>query len=91
MRTIFAQSLFVYAFFLTIWYVVLYQENKEEVRAYEKVILEYEKIIYERENPPKDFDCVIEREWTYDQWISDKPCPPGTDGPLCHMDESDYQ
>ena len=80
-----------YAFLVTIWAGANYNENLMVVDEYEKVILEYEKIIYERENPPKDFDCVIEREWTYDQWISDKPCPPGTDGPLCHMDESDYQ
>ena len=80
-----------YGFFVTIWAGANYNENLMVVDGYEKVILEYEKIIYERENPRKDFDCVIEREWTYDQWISDKPCPPGTDGPLCHMDESDYQ
>ena len=80
-----------YAFLVTIWAGANYNENLMVVDEYEKVILEYEKIIYERENPRKDFDCVVEREWTYDQWISDKPCPPGTDGPLCHMDESDYQ
>ena len=80
-----------YAFLVTIWAGVNYNENLMVVDSYEKMILEYEKIIYERENAPKDFDCVVEREWTYDQWISDKPCPPGRDGPLCHMDGSDYQ
>ena len=80
-----------YAFLVTIWAGANYNESLMVVDSYEKMILEYEKIIYERENTPKDFDCVVEREWTYDQWISDKPCPPGRDGPLCHMDGSDYQ
>ena len=80
---------------LLAWYSLAvtgwYQYNKAEN---ERTVLEYEKLLMETENRPpveEDFDCVIEREWTYDQWVTDKPCPPGTDGPLCHMDESDYQ
>ena len=90
MKSIFGQSLFVYAFFLTIWYVVLYNENKQGVEGYEKVILEYEKITLEMKNEPP-VECVSVRPYTYDQWVTEKPCPPGKRGPLCHMDESDYQ
>ena len=64
-----------------------YQYNKTE---HEKTVFQYEKLIMEMENEPP-VECVVVKPYTYDQWVTSKPCPPGKRGPLCHMDESDYK
>ena len=60
------------------------------VAELEGVILEQEKVILEMENAPP-VECVVVKPYTYDQWVTEKPCPPGKRGPLCHMPTPDKE
>ena len=79
------------AILAAIFATALYLETKRDA---EQDAMTYERLITELKNVPQ-VDCVSEtkpeKPYTYDQWVTDKPCPPGRRGPLCHMDASDYQ
>ena len=76
---------------LLAWYSLAvtgwYQYNKAEN---ERTVLEYEKLLILKEEEERIIvSCSTEveekRPYTYDQWITEKPCPEGKHGPLCHM------
>ena len=84
-----------YAVILLAWYSLAVsgwsQYNKNENK---RIVLEYEKLLLLKEEERILVSCsteLEERPYTFDQWVTEKPCPPGKDGPLCHMDESDYK
>jgi len=93
--TLFALAL--YSLSVTGWYQYDKERNESEVVTLERIILQQEKLLMEKEQgelvicSTEMLEEKPERSYTYDQWVSDKPCPPGKDGPLCHMDESDYR
>ena len=87
---IFTFALGLYALSITGWYQYDTEQNKGKVAGLERTILQQEKLILEMENAPP-VECISTRPYTYDQWVTSKPCPPGKRGPLCHMDESDYR
>ena len=75
---------------LWVWYSIQVEQTATTIADLEHTIIEQEKLIIEMENAPP-VECISTRPYTYDQWVTDKPCPPGKRGPLCHMDESDYR
>jgi len=87
---IFTFALALYALSITGWYQHDTGKNKIEVADLERTIFQQEKLILEMQNEPP-VECISVRPYTYDQWVTDKPCPPGKRGPLCHMDPSDYE
>ena len=87
---IFTFTLALYALSITGWYQHDTEQNKIRVAKLERTILNQEKLILEMENEPP-VECVSVRPYTYDQWVTQKPCPPGKRGPLCHMDQTDYE
>jgi len=87
---IFTFALGLYALSITGWYQHDSEQNKIKVATLERTIFQQEKLILEMENAPP-VECVSTRPYTYDQWVTSKPCPPGKRGPLCHMDQSDYE
>ena len=84
---VFTFALALYSLSITGWYQHEREQSKIQVAKFERIILNQEKMLLEMDNRPVECD----RSYTFDQFISDKPCPPGKDGPLCHMDESDYK
>ena len=84
----FVFALALYSLSITGWYQYDREQNAMRVAKFERIILNQEKLMLEMENKPP-VKCT--RPYTFDQWVTDKPCPPGKDGPLCHMDESDYR
>ena len=86
--TIFTFALGVYALSITGWYQHDTEHNKIRLEKLEKIILNQEKLILEMENEPP-VECISVRPYTYDQWVTTKPCPPGKRGPLCHMKGAD--
>ena len=87
--TLFALAL--YSLSITGWYQYGKEQNELEVSTLERIILQQEKLLMETEGTLVSCSTEIDGRGTYDDWISKEPCPPGTDGPLCHMDRSDYQ
>ena len=87
---IFTFALALYALSITGWYQHDTGKNKIAVATLERTIFQQEKLILELKNAPP-VECISVRPYTYDQWVTDKPCPPGKRGPLCHMDPSDYE
>jgi len=87
---VFTFALGLYALSITGWYQYDTEQNKIGVAALERTILQQEKLIIEMQNEPP-VECISVRPYTYDQWVTDKPCPPGKRGPLCHMDPTDYE
>ena len=85
---VFTFALALYSLSITGWYQHDAEQNKVRVAKFERIIFQQEKLILEMENEPP---VVCERPYTYDQWVTSKPCPPGKRGPLCHMDQSDYE
>jgi len=88
--SVFTFTLGLYALSITGWYQHDSGQNKIKVATLEQTILQQEKLIIEMQNEPP-VECVSVRPYTYDQWVTDKPCPPGKRGPLCHMDPTDYE
>ena len=86
----FTIALAVYALSITGWYQHDKEQNKIQVEKFEKIIFQQEKLILEMENEPP-VECISVRPYTYDQWVTERPCPPGKRGPLCHMDPTDYE
>ena len=84
-------ALALYALSVTGWYQYDKDRNELEVSTLERIILQQEKLLMETEGTLVSCSTEMEEKGTYDDWISKEPCPPGKDGPLCHMDESDYQ
>ena len=78
----------VYSLSITGWYQHDTQHNEIRVEKFEKIILMQEKLILEMQNEPS-VECkenhFEDEDYTYDQFISNKPCPKGRHGPLCHM------
>jgi len=87
---IFTFALALYALSITGWYQHDTGKNKTEVADPERTIFQQEKLILEMQNEPP-VECISVRPYTYDMWVTEKPCPPGKRGPLCHMDQSDYE
>ena len=87
---VFTFALGVYALSITGWYQHDSEQNKVRVAKFERIIFQQEKIILEMENEPP-VECISVRPYTYDQWVTERPCPPGKRGPLCHMDPTDYE
>jgi len=87
---VFTFALALYALSITGWYQHDTEQNKIEVAKFERIIFQQEKLILEMQNEPP-VECISVRPYTYDQWVTEKPCPPGKRGPLCHMDRSDYE
>ena len=85
--TIFTFALGVYALAITGWYQHDSGQNKIRVEKFEEIILMQEKLMLEMENEPP-VECISVRPYTYDQWVTEKPCPPGKRGPLCHMNST---
>jgi hypothetical protein len=96
MRNYTTIALVIYSIVATAWLSVCFYENKlqqetQEIRVkkFEKIILMQEKLMMEMDNLPA-IECeenhFEDDDYTYDQWISNKPCPKGRHGPLCHMD-----
>ena len=83
-------SLIVFGLLVSVWAITSDYERDRTEEEYHKIIMEYEKLIFELENRPP-VECVSTRPYTYDQWVTEKPCPPGKRGPLCHMDPTDYE
>ena len=83
-------GLIMFGLLVSVWAITSDYERERVEEGYEKMILEYEKIIFELENLPP-VECISTRPYTYDQWVTQKPCPPGKRGPLCHMDQTDYE
>ena len=83
-------ALAVYALSITGWYQHESEQNEIERAKFERIIFQQEKLMLEKENEPP-VECISVRPYTYDQWVTSKPCPPGKRGPLCHMDSSDYE
>ena len=83
-------SLIVIGLLVSVWAITSDYERERVEEGYDKVILEYEKVILELKNTPP-VECISVRPYTYDQWVTSKPCPPGKRGPLCHMDQTDYE
>jgi len=88
MKTI--MTLIMVSLLVSVWAITSDYERKRAEESVDKMILEYEKLIFELENQPP-VECISVRPYTYDQWVTDKPCPPGKRGPLCHMDPTDYE
>jgi len=84
-------ALAVYALSITGWYQHDTRHNEIQVKKFEKIILMQEKLMLEMENEPT-IECeknyFEDDEYTYDQFISNKPCPEGRHGPLCHMNST---
>ena len=84
-------ALAVYALSITGWYQYDSGQNKIQVERFEKIILMQEKLMLEMENEPP-VECkenhFEDDNYTYDQFISNKPCPEGRHGPLCHMNST---
>ena len=87
---VFTFALGLYALSITGWYQHDAEQNKIKVATLERTIFQQEKLILELQNQPP-VECVSVRPYTYDQWVTSKPCPPGKRGPLCHMDPTDYE
>ena len=87
---VFTFALGLYALSITGWYQHDSEQNKIGLATLERTIFQQEKLILELKNQPP-VECVSVRPYTYDQWVTSKPCPPGKRGPLCHMDQSDYE
>jgi len=83
-------ALALYSLSITGWYQHDAEQHKIEVATLERNIFQQEKLILELKNAPP-VECVSVRPYTYDQWVTSKPCPPGKRGPLCHMDPTDYE
>ena len=90
MRNYSTVTLLLCSIIATAWLSVSIYENKLLRETHERIVLEYEKMLLEYE-----VDAVMncnpieteteERPYTYDMWITEKPCPEGKHGPLCHM------
>ena len=87
---VFTFALALYALSITGWYQHDTGKNRIERATMERTIFQYEKLIMDLKNEPP-VECISVRPYTYDQWVTEKPCPPGKRGPLCHMDPSDYE
>jgi len=83
-------ALALYSLSITGWYQHDAEQHKIEVATLERTIFQQEKLILELKNAPP-VECISVRPYTYDQWVTSKPCPPGKRGPLCHMDPTDYE
>ena len=82
---------FIFAILLVgVWSITSDYESKKANEGYERTLLEYEKLVFELENQPP-VECISVRPYTYDQWVTDKPCPLGKRGPLCHMPTTDEE
>jgi len=82
---IFTVALGLYALSITGWYQHDTEQNEIVTKELEHTIIEQEKLILELKNAPP-VECISTRPYTYDQWVTDKPCPPGKRGPLCHCE-----
>ena len=88
--------LVIYSIVATAWLSVCFYENKLQQETSEHIILQYEKLMLERE-VAEVMNCdpvethFEDDDYTYDQWISNKPCPKGRHGPLCHMNTPEAQ
>ena len=87
---VFTFALALYSLSITGWYQHDADQNKLRVAKFERIIFQQEKLILEMENEPP-VECISVRPYTYDQWVTERPCPPGKRGPLCHMDPTDYE
>jgi len=87
---VFTFALGLYALSITGWYQHDSEQNKMKEATLERTIFQQEKLILEIQNEPP-VECISVRPYTYDQWVTERPCPPGKRGPLCHMDPSDYE
>ena len=87
---VFTFALGVYALSITGWYQHDSEQNKIQQAKFERIIFQQEKLILEMQNEPP-VECISVRPYTYDQWVTERPCPPGKRGPLCHMDPTDYE
>ena len=94
MRNYTTAVLVVYSIVATAWLSVCFYESKLQQETSEHIILQYEKLMLERE-VAEVMNCdpveTEEKPYTYDQWISSKPCPEGRHGPLCHMNPPEAQ
>jgi len=74
-----------YSLAVTGWYQYNMTENERIVLEYEKLLLlnkEEESIVV---SCSTELEERTERPYTFDQWVTEKPCPEGKHGPLCHM------
>jgi len=87
-------ALVLYAFSVTGWIQYNTQQHTLEVAKFEREASKLRIRILELETAEpvelEPVECVTKKKETYDSWVTSKPCPPGKDGPLCHMDETDY-
>ena len=83
--------LVMYGILVTVFAGASHFEADRVEQTYEDIIFQQEKLLMETEGTLVSCSTEIDGRGTYDDWISKEPCPPGTDGPLCHMDRSDYQ
>ena len=82
-------ALVLYAFSVTGWIQYNTQEHTLAVAKFEREASKLRIRILELETA-EPVECVSKKKETYDSWVTSKPCPPGKDGPLCHMDTTDY-
>jgi len=90
METTVSSLILIYGIFMTALWIEKGQDLDLEVAKFERIILQQEKLMIEMENEPP-VECISVRPYTYDQWVTERPCPPGKRGPLCHMDPTDYE
>jgi hypothetical protein len=86
-------ALALYSLSITGWYQYDAEQNKIIVATLERIIMQQEKLMLEKEGALEKCkaDLLAKKSYTYDQWVTTKPCPPGRRGPLCHMDPTDYE
>jgi len=90
MESTVSSLILIYGVFMTALWIEKGQDLDLEVAKFERIILQQEKLMIEMENEPP-VECISVRPYTYDQWVTERPCPPGKRGPLCHMDPTDYE
>ena len=79
--------LVVYAILVTVFAGTRLYESDRVEEEFENIIFQQEKLLLEMEEGIL-VSCsteLEERPYTFDQWVTEKPCPEGKHGPLCHM------
>ena len=86
-------ALALYSLSITGWYQHDAEQNRIELATLERIIMQQEKLMMEKEGALEkcQADLLAKKSYTYDMWVTQKPCPPGRRGPLCHMDPTYYE
>ena len=84
--------LVMYGILVTVFAGASHFEADRVEQTYEDIIFQQEKLLLEMEQGTLvSCSTEIDGRGTYDDWISDEPCPAGRHGPLCHMNPPEAQ